>query len=124
MRSFAEIIDSRRRDKGLTVEQVFERLERYPWPKGVRPPALATVGHWFNGTRKRPRDMNHLRGLCDVLDLSIAEAMDEPSIEARTDLEQVILRGLRGIEPEDQELVAAMVESLKARRIGKGKRAK
>lgn len=118
MRQFAEIINSRRKDKELTVEGVYERLERYPWPKGVHPPALATVGHWFNGTRKRPRDMNHLRGLCDVLDLSIAEAMDEPSLEARTDLEQVILRGLRRIEPEDQELVAAMIQSLKSRRKG------
>lgn len=112
MRQFHEIIDQRRRDLGLTVEDVFEKLERYSWPRGTKAPALATVGHWFNGTRKRPRDMNHVRAICSVLDLEIGEAFGEDSLQAETDVEQIMLKKLRKLSPEDQELAMTLIEGL------------
>lgn len=112
MRQFHEIIDKRRQALGLTVEDVFERLERYPWPVGTKAPALASLGHWFNGTRKRPRDMNHVKAICDVLDLEIGEAFGAESLSAETDMEQVILRKVRNLSAEDQELALAMINRL------------
>lgn len=112
MRQFHEIIDQRRRDLGLTVEDVFERLEHHSWPRGTKAPALATVGHWFNGTRKRPRDMNHVRAICKVLDIDIAEAFGEDSLKAETDVEQVMLKKLRKLSADDQEIAMTLIESL------------
>lgn len=115
MRQFHEIIDQRRQALKLTVEDVFARLERYPWPVGTKAPALASLGHWFNGTRKRPRDMNHVKAICDVLDLEIGEAFGADSLSAETDLEQVILKKLRQLSPEDQELALTMLDRLTVR---------
>ncbi|MGF2040650.1 MAG: hypothetical protein RMZ43_036080, partial [Nostoc sp. CmiVER01] len=84
MRSFQETIDARRRDLGLTVEDVFERLDRYAWPPDAKPPALATLGHWFNGTRRRPRAMIHIKALCDVLELEMGCAFGAPSLQTET----------------------------------------
>jgi hypothetical protein len=112
MRQFHEIIDQRRQDLGLTVEDVFERLDHYRWPKGTKAPALASVGHWFNGTRKRPRDMNHVRAICSVLELEIGEAFGEDSAHAQTDVEQVMLKKLRKLSPDDQEIAMTLIESL------------
>ncbi len=119
MRQFHEIIDQRRRDLGLTVEDVFEKLEHYSWPRGTKAPALATVGHWFNGTRKRPRDMNHVRAICSVLDLEIGEAFGEDSAQAQTDVEQVMLKKMRKLSPEDQELAMTLIEGLIRKGSGK-----
>lgn len=112
MRQFHEIIDQRRQDLGLTVEDVFERLDHYAWPRGTKAPALASVGHWFNGTRKRPRDMNHVRAICAVLDLEIGEAFGEDSVQAQTDVEQVMLKKMRKLSPEDQEIAMTLIEGL------------
>jgi transcriptional regulator with XRE-family HTH domain len=107
-----ETLNARRIELGLTYEQVQERLDRYPWPAGIAPPKLPTVGHWFNGTR-RPRNMQHLRGLCDVLDLSIDEAVKGAPNEAQTGVEQRMLDLLRSISDADGEMLLAMGERLK-----------
>lgn len=112
MRQFHEIITERRRELGLTVEQVHERLERILLAAGKKPPAVVSVGHWFNGTRKRPRDMDHLRALCDALDMQLGAAMGEESVHAATDLEQVILKKARGLSTTDQEMLIAFMERL------------
>lgn len=59
--------------------------------------------------------MHHLRGICDVLDLSIGQAMGEKSAEAKTDLEQVAFNDFHWLTAEDQEMVAAMIKSLRSR---------
>ena len=95
----------------MTYEQVFERLERYSWPAGVNPPSLAVVGHWFNGTR-RPRNMQHLRGLCDVLDLTLDEAVKGSPQEAKTGTEQAMLEAMRRLGDEDAEMLLAMARRM------------
>lgn len=112
MRQFHEIIEARRRDLVLTVEQVHERIENRLLAQGKQPPALATVYHWFNGTRKRPRNMEHLKVLCEVLEIQIGEAFGEHPLEAKTELEQAILKKARPLSPADQELVIAFMERL------------
>ena len=112
MRQFHEIINERRLQMEMTVEDVHEELERRMLCAGKRPPALATLGHWFNGTRKRPRDMEQLRGLCDVLELQLGEAMGETSATPRTDLEHVILKMAQDLSNADQELAIAFLARL------------
>lgn len=112
MRQSHEILDARRRSLGLTYEDVHEKLEEYAHRHGIKVPAIATVGHWFNGTR-RPRGMEHLKALCDVLGLSVDEVVGQRPIQAQTDLQQVILSGLNELDEEQQQLVAAMVAGLR-----------
>lgn len=92
-----------------TNEVLHERLTAYPWPVGVNPPALATVGHWCNGTR-RPRNMEHLRAMCVTLGLSLDEVILSNEDEAKTAFEQKIIRGVRELSPEWQEHVLATIE--------------
>lgn len=120
MRQFHEIITERRQEMGLTVENVHERLERLMLASGKKPPAIATVGHWFNGTRKRPRDMEQLRGLCSVLDLQVGEAMGGDPLQPQTAMEQLILQKVRGLNIDDQELAVAFLERLGSPRLESG----
>lgn len=97
MSQLSDNINARRLELGLTYEKVWEALLRYPWPDGIKPPSLAVVGHWFNGGR-RPRKMEHLRGLCEVLGMTLDEAAGNATTEARTDEEQAWLEVLRQIK--------------------------
>ena len=61
--------------------------------------------------------MNHVRAICSVLDLEIGEAFGEDSVQAQTDVEQVMLKKLRKLSPDDQEIAMTLIEGL----IRKGK---
>ena len=108
-----EILNARRTQLGWTYEEVHARLESYAWPPGVQPPSLPVVGHWFNG-RRRPRKMEHLRALCDVLDLSLDEAIGGTA-EPATAVEQQMLQAMRELDPAAVELLLAMAAKLKGR---------
>lgn len=105
------ILNSRRKLLGLTYEAVYERLLKYPWTGGTTAPSLAVVGHWFNGTR-RPRNMQHLRGLCDVLGITIDEAIKGKPREAKTGMEQAMLEAMRGMQDVDAEMLLAMAKRM------------
>lgn len=107
MSRLSENLNARRIELDLTYESVWEALQDYPWPPGIKPPSLSVVGHWFNGGR-RPRKMEHLKGLCDVLGISIDAAAGAASKEARTDEEQVLLDAFRQMESgQDREMLLA-----------------
>jgi hypothetical protein len=110
-----QTINARRVEMGLTVEQVYDRIRRYRWLPGVRPPALPTVGHWFNGTR-RPRNMEHLKALCQALDLTVDEAIGSDTMEAQTALEQRMLAVLRDLEPAQAEALLITGEAMRGGR--------
>lgn len=112
---FHSRINSRRLEKGLTVEQVYDLILRYRWQPGVRPPALPSVGHWFNGTR-RPRNMDHMRALCNALDMSLDEAMGQSPKEAQTDMEQRMLSILRDLDPAQAEALLMTGEVMRTHR--------
>ena len=56
--------------------------------------------------------MNHVRAICAVLDLEIGEAFGEDSVQAQTDVEQVMLKKMRKLSPEDQEIAMTLIEGL------------
>lgn len=116
VQSLHQTINARRIEKGLTVEQVYDLMLRYRWQPGVRPPALPTVGHWFNGTR-RPRNMEHLKALCQALDLTVDEAIGSASLEAQTAVEQRMLSILRDLEPAQAEALLVTGEAMRGRKI-------
>ncbi len=112
VRTFSGNINARRLERGLTVEQVYDLLLSYRWPHGTEPPALPSVGHWFNGTR-RPRNMEHLKALCAVLDMSLDEASGAKSAEAATAVEHRMLTILRDLEPAAAEALLASGEAMR-----------
>lgn len=57
--------------------------------------------------------MEHLRGLCDVLDLSLDEAIKGAPAEAKTGMEQAVLDALRDVPDDSQELALAMLRKLR-----------
>lgn len=115
----SEQYDARRKALGWTLEDLHERLERYPWPTGVAAPSLSTVGHWCNGTR-RPRDMRYTRALCDVLGIDLDEATGGKPREPKTAFGQALLAVAEQLEPEDAEIVLLTAQHL-LQRAGKTK---
>lgn len=106
MSRLSENINARRLELGLTYEQVWEALLKYEWPEGIKPPSGTVVGHWFNG-RRRPRKMEHLKGLCDVLGMTLDQAAGGPSEEAQTDEEAALLQAFRAAGGADREYLLA-----------------
>lgn len=112
LRMLHRTLNERRKQIGLTYEDVHDRLQRWKWSDTVRAPSLAVVGHWFNGTR-RPRNMEHLRALCGVLDISIDEATGGQPHTAATAIEQALLAEARTLDDESIQLLIAMARRLK-----------
>lgn len=106
MSRLSDNINARRQELGLTYEQVWDALFKYEWPEGVKPPSVTVVGHWFNG-RRRPRKMEHLRGLCDVLGMTLDQAAGGPTEEAQTDEEAALLSAFRAAAGADREYLLA-----------------
>lgn len=76
MSDFANKINNRRKELGLSYEEVYARVLQHKWSPGVDPPSESTVGNWLGGLR-RPRHMKHLTALCNALDLSLGEAVKD-----------------------------------------------
>lgn len=115
MSRLSDNLNSKRQALDLTYEQVWERLQAYPWPAGIKPPSLAVVGHWFNGGR-RPRKMEHLLAVCAVLGMTLDEAAGNATVEARTDEEQVWLEALRALPSGgDREYLLGLAATMASR---------
>lgn len=56
--------------------------------------------------------MDHLRGLCDVLELSLDEAVRGAPGEAKTAVEQRMLDVMRDLSDADQEMLLAMASRM------------
>lgn len=110
MKSFTTTINQRRRDLGLTQEEVHARLVARTWTTGVEAPSFSTVGNWFSGQR-RPRHMEHLTALCEVLGLSVDEATrgeDAPL----TAVESALLQQARKLNDAQQQALLAIASSM------------
>jgi hypothetical protein len=59
--------------------------------------------------------MEHLRAMCVTLGLSLDEVLVQDGDEAKTAIEQKIIRGLRELTPEWQEYVLTTIELAKGR---------
>lgn len=53
--------------------------------------------------------MEHLRALCDVLDVSLDEAMKGAAREAKTATQQLVLDAMDSMDPADEEMVLALI---------------
>ena len=60
--------------------------------------------------------MNHLRGLCDVLDLTLDEAVKGAPAEAKTGTEQRMLEAMRSMSDADVEMLLAMAARMEGKR--------
>ena len=112
MSRLSDNLNARRVQLGLTYEQVYNALQEYAWPEGVKPPSLAVVGHWFNGER-RPRKVEHLMGLADVLNMTLDQAVKGAETHANTAMEHAVLSGLRDLSDADAQWVLASIEHLR-----------
>lgn len=100
-------LNARRKALGMTYDAVHAALELYRWPEGVTCPAWSTVGRWLNGTRT-PRNVEHLRALCAVLGLSLADLFRDVADPGHgRDFEHAFVRLLRDLSDEQaRELYA------------------
>ena len=105
MRTLHENLEARRKELGMTISQVHAKLAL----KGVNVSASA-VGHWFNG-RGKPREMEHLKALCEVLESSISVMAGEDPEFARNGFESTLLKESRNMNPALREAVLAIIKA-------------
>ena len=105
MRTLHENLDNRRLSLGLTIAQVHARLSVRGF--SFNP---STVGHWFTG-RGKPRKMEHLKALCEVLETSISEMAGEDPEFAQNGFESALLSEIRKMSPAQREAMLAMIRA-------------
>lgn len=70
----------------------------------------AIVGHWFTG-RRQPQ-LDNLRKLADILDVSLAALVAEDPEYAQTAEEKLALRMMRDASPEVRQAILAMLRAM------------
>lgn len=110
MATFNDNINARRLALGLTYEDVHARLSERTYSVGVKPPSLSAVGNWFNGIR-RPRNMEHLRALCDVLQMSFEDAAAD-DLSPVTVTEAEIVKAVRRLTDVQAQAVLAIAVTM------------
>lgn len=109
MTRLSDNLTTRRESLGLNVPQVHEALNL----RGIDV-AFSTVAGWFNGSRG-VGDMDHLIALCEILQTDI-DTMARGEIEVSEGSVAVkVARGLRQLNPTQQEAILAIIESMKGR---------
>lgn len=58
--------------------------------------------------------MVHLRGLCDVLDMTLDDAVKGAAEQAATGVEQALLEAVRKLPDADAEMLLAMAKRMQA----------
>lgn len=106
MRQLNEKLDDLRRGKGYTYEDVHARLEE----RGIHV-TPAAVGHWFNGKRK-PRSMKNLIALCEVLDTTLANILDDEIEIADNAAEKMILKKFRAMSQDQRSALLALAATI------------
>lgn len=111
MSDFANKINNRRKELGLSYEEVYARVLQHKWSPGVEPPSESTVGNWLGGLR-RPRHMEHLTALCNALDLSLDEAVKDEAVSPLTAVESTLLKVVRDLTDEQAQAVLAIASTM------------
>lgn len=112
-RTFASNINTRRLQLDMTYEDVYARLSERAWSERVKPPSLSAVGNWFNGHR-RPRHMEHLRALCEVLQMSVDDAL-EGEAQPVTAIESELLAAARELSDVQQQALLALAHAMRSK---------
>jgi len=102
MRPLAAKLTAARKAKGMTVTDVARQMPEV---------ARSTVGHWFTGERQP--QMDNLRRLAQILEVSAAALVaDEPDY-ANTSEEKMGLHMLREMSPSQRQAMLALMKSMK-----------
>lgn len=110
MATFNDNINARRLALGLTYEDVHARMSDRRYSDGVKPPSLSAVGNWFNGQR-RPRNMEHLRALCDVLQMSFEDAAGD-DLSPVTATEAEMMKAMRKLSDAQAQALLAIASTM------------
>lgn len=105
MSAFSDNINARRLQLGYTYQDVHDKMAAMTFSQPIEPPSYSAVGNWFNGQR-RPRHMEHLIALCEVLQMSVEDAA-RGELAPLTDVEATLLSESRGL-PDAQ--VQALID--------------
>jgi transcriptional regulator with XRE-family HTH domain len=105
MRTLHDNLDARRAELGYTIAQVHAKLALM----GLKL-SPSTVGHWFTG-RGKPRKMEHLKALCEVLETSISVMAGEDPEFARNGFESTLLKEIRNMSPAQREAMLALIKA-------------
>ena len=101
MRPLALRLTAARKAKGMTVSDVARQMPEV---------ARSTVGHWFTGERQP--QMDNLRRLAQILEVSAAGLVaDEPDY-ASTSEERIGLQLLRGMTQSQRQAMLALMKSM------------
>lgn len=108
MSRFALNITARRKDLGMTVDQVVEELQR----RG-HAVEFSTVAGWFNGSRGKRWKVDELKSLLDILQTTLPAMTDGEGELVEQAVPAATAREMEGLSPEQQQLVYAMVKQMK-----------
>ena len=100
MRQLHERLTEARKAKGMTIADVARAMPE------VGP---AIVGHWFRGVRKPQLD--NLRRLADILEVSAAALVADDPDYAHTSEEKLGLQLMREMTPEMRQAVLAIMRA-------------
>ena len=107
MRPLYVNLNVRRKELGLTIAKIHEQLSLKGFE--LNP---STVGHWFT-KRGKPREMEHLKALCEVLQTSISEMAGEDPEFAQNGFESTLLKESRTMSPAQREAILAIIKANK-----------
>ena len=107
MSELSDNLTNRKDELELSVPDVKTALEL----RGVKV-AYSTLAAWFNGGRK-PRKMDHLKALCEVLGTSISQMAGEDPEFAQNGFESTLLIESRSLPPAQREAVLALIRTMR-----------
>lgn len=101
MRPLARKLTAARKAKGMSISDVARQMPEV---------ARSTVGHWFTGERQP--QMDNLKRLAEILEVSAAALVaDEPDY-ASTSEEKLGLHMMRDMTPEQRQSLLALMKSM------------
>lgn len=100
LRLLSARLTAARKARGLTIADVARAMPE------VGP---AIVGHWFRGIRKPQLD--NLRKLAELLDVSMSSLLDDDPQTAVTKEERMALEMFRGMTPEVRQAMLALMKA-------------
>lgn len=107
MSQLARNLTAQREKLGLTVPQVHAAMNRLGFSV-----AFSTVAGWFNGSRG-VRSMEHLKALCEVLETDLNTLTGDTIEISEGPVSATIAREAKGLPMAQQEMVLALIRSMK-----------
>jgi transcriptional regulator with XRE-family HTH domain len=107
MSTLSKNLQARRDQLDLTVPAIAKEMQRMGHVV-----AESTVYAWFNGGRK-PRTMEQLRALCEILQTTISEMAGEDPDFAQNAFESTLLSESRELDTGQREAILALMRAMR-----------